>query len=84
MFSRIGGCIEYADLTVEQKQIIINNWYSSILKTLQEDEKDFIQNTDVHEWFIKNAGRYDNIRILKGKMENAIFEKLTEQFIISK
>ena len=84
MFSRIGSCIEYADLTVEQKQIIINNWYSSILKTLQEDEKDFIQNTDVHEWFIKNAGRYDNIRILKGKMENAIFEKLTEQFIISK
>lgn len=50
MFSRIGSCIEYADLTVEQKQIIINNWYSSILKTLQEDEKDFIQNTDVHEW----------------------------------
>lgn len=33
---------------------------------------------------MKNAGRYDNIRILKGKMENAIFEKLTEQFIISK
>lgn len=84
MFSRIGGCIEYADLTVEQKQIIINNWYCSILKTLQEDEKDFIKNTDVHEWFIKNAGRYDNIRILKGKMENAIFEKLTEKFIISK
>ena len=84
MFSRIGGCIEYADLTVEQKQIIINNWYSSILKTLKEDEKDFIQSTDVDEWFIKNAGRYDNIRILKGKMENAIFEKLTEQFIISK
>ena len=84
MFSRIGGCIEYADLTVEQKQIIINNWYSSIFKTLQEDEREFIQNTDIHEWFIKNAERYDNIRILKGKMENAIFEKLTEKFIISK
>ena len=51
---------------------------------ISNNEKDFIQNTDVHEWFIKNAGRYDNIRILKGKMENAIFEKLTEQFIISK
>jgi len=84
MFSRIGGCIEYADLNVEQKQIIINNWYSSIFKTLQEDEREFIQNTDIQEWFIKNAERYDNIRILKGKMENAIFEKLTEKFIISK
>ena len=46
--------------------------------------REFIQNTDIHEWFIKNAERYDNIRILKGKMENAIFENLTEQFIISK
>lgn len=52
--------------------------------TIQEDEREFIQNTDIHEWFIKNAERYDNIRILKGKMENAIFEKLTEKFIISK
>lgn len=35
---------------------------------------------------IKNKLRqnFDGIRILKGKMENAIFEKLTEKFIISK
>ena len=38
--------------------------------------------TDIHEWFLKNAERYDNIRILKSKMENAIFEKLTDHFII--
>ena len=35
-----------------------------------------------NEWFLKNAERYDNIRILKSKMENAIFEKLTDHFII--
>ena len=35
----------------------------------------YIETTDIHEWFLKNAERYDNIRILKSKMENAIFEK---------
>lgn len=33
-------------------------------------------------WFRKNTERYDNIRILKTKMENAIFDTLTEKFII--
>lgn len=82
MFSRIGCCIEYTDLTIKQKQVIVSNWFSSIIETLQDDEKTFIYGTDIHDWFIKNADRYDNIRILKTKMENAIFEKLTEQFII--
>ena len=82
MFSRIGCCVEYADLTVEQKQKIVNNWYDSIMASLKDDEREFIETTDIHEWFLKNAERYDNIRILKSKMENAIFEKLTDHFII--
>lgn len=82
MFSRIGCCVEYADLTAEQKQKIVNNWYDSIISSLMVDEKDFVETTDIHEWFLKNAERYDNIRILKTKMENAIFEKLTDHFII--
>ena len=82
MFSRIGCCVEYADLTVEQKQKIVNNWYDSIMASLKDDERIYIETTDIHEWFLKNAERYDNIRILKSKMENAIFEKLTDHFII--
>ena len=72
MFSRIGCCVEYADLTVEQKQKIVNNWYDSIMASLKDDERVYIETTDIHEWFLKNAERYDNIRILKSKMENAI------------
>lgn len=82
MFSRIGCCVEYADLTVEQKRRIVSNWYDTIFSSLQEDEKEYIKGTDILAWFQKNAERYDNIRILKSKMENAIFEKLTEQFIL--
>lgn len=83
MFSRIGCCIEYEELTTEQKQIIVRNWYDAVLSSLKEDEKDVIAGTDILQWFTKNAERYDNIRILKTKLENAIFDKLAEAFIIS-
>ena len=83
MFSRIGCCIEYEELTTEQKQVIVRNWYDAVLSSLKEDEKDVIAGTDILQWFTKNAERYDNIRILKTKLENAIFDKLAEAFIIS-
>ena len=83
MFSRIGCCIEYQELSTDQKKAIIQSWYETVLSTLQEDETEIIQGTDILEWFQKNAVRYDNIRILKTKLENAIFDKLAEVFIIN-
>ena len=62
---------------------IVHNWYESILSVLKADEKEEIEKTDILDWFIKNAERYDNIRILKTKLENAIFDRLSEVFIIS-
>lgn len=83
MYSRIGCCVAYEELSTEQKQSIVRNWYESILSSLKEDEKEEIQKTDILDWFIKNAERYDNIRILKTKLENAVFDRLSEAFIIS-
>lgn len=84
MFSRIGCCIAYEELSTEQKQSIVKEWYDTTLESLKADEKEEIQKTNILDWFIQNAERYDNIRILKTKLENAIFEKLTEIFIISR
>lgn len=78
-----GCCIAYEELSTEQKQTIVHNWYESILSVLKADEKEEIEKTDILDWFIKNAERYDNIRILKTKLENAIFDRLSEVFIIS-
>ncbi len=83
MFSRIGCCIEYEELTTEQKQTIVRNWYNAVLSSLKEDEKAEIEKTDILDWFVKNAERYDNIRILKTKLENAVFDKLAEVFVIA-
>ena len=54
-----------------------------IIKNLKDDEINIIKNTNIKDWFINNADRYDNIRILKNKMENAIFKKLTEKLILN-
>lgn len=83
MFSRIGRCIAFEELSTEQKQTIIRNWYNAILLSLKEDEKEEIQKTDILDWFLKNAERYDNIRILKTKLENAIFDTLADIFVIA-
>ncbi len=82
MFSRIGCCIEYEELSTDQKQTIVRNWYDELIGTLKEDEQAIIRETDILQWFVKNAERYDNIRILKTKMENAVFDKLAETFVI--
>lgn len=83
MYSRIGCCIEYADLETEQKLEIVRAWYQEILKRITDEEKAAIDKTDILKWFEKNINRYDNIRILKAKLEKAIFDELSELFIIS-
>ena len=70
-------------MTTDQKKHIITNWYEAIIAILKDDEKEIIHETDILEWFLKNAERYDNIRILKTKLENAIFDKLAEVFVIN-
>ncbi len=82
MFSRIGACIHFDDLSEEQKQSIVEKWYLKVLDELQVDEKEVIENTDILAWFKENANRYNNIRTLKTKLENAVFEKLVSEFIM--
>lgn len=83
MFSRIGGCVKFEEIDIESKRTIINNTYNEIIGKLREDEKVIIESSNILNWFLENAARYDNIRIMKTKLENAIFEKLTDRFIIT-
>lgn len=53
-----------------------------IISELEPDERIVIGKTDILEWFLKNVDRYDNIRLLKTKLENAIFNELTNTFIV--
>ena len=83
MFSRFSECIQFDQLEKEQKIEIVNNWYYEVLSKLDDDEKNIIKKTDIIQWFMDNIDRYDNIRILKTKLENAIYHKLSEAYIFS-
>lgn len=83
MFSRIGCCIGYNQLLSEEKRIIVDNWYGEIIEKLNSMERSIINATHIKKWFEQNVERYNNIRLLKTKMENAIFDELTERLICS-
>lgn len=51
---------------------------------LDDNERQVIKETDILKWFQDNEERYDNIRLLKSKMEQAIYEKLSTVFVIKK
>lgn len=82
MFSRINSCVPYEALDNSQKEVLVDKWYSEVLESLQEDEKSFIEASTIRSWFLSNVGRFDNIRTLKIKLENAVYEKLVEEFIL--
>lgn len=83
MYSRIGCCIEYTDLSIKQKNKIIDSWYEEILKRLDEHELECIAQTDIIKWFKENANRFDNIRLLKTRLENAVYDELASKFILN-
>ena len=81
MFSRLGACIRYELLTDCEKIDVMKNWYDILLNELNKEDKIYIEKTDILEWFIKNANRYDNIRLMKTRIENAIYSELTKKLI---
>lgn len=52
------------------------------MNCLNDEETQFINKTDILEWFKNNANRYNNIRLLKTRLENAVYDELTKRFIL--
>lgn len=77
IFSRIGACIEFEDLAPLEKATIAEGHYNEVLQKLNEDERKAIEESDILQWFKNNVNRYDNMRMLKNKVEKAIFERLS-------
>ncbi|WP_133968128.1 AAA family ATPase [Eubacterium limosum] len=83
MYSRFSECIQFGELEKEQKLKIADRWYRVVLSKLDREEIEVIEETNILDWFNSNIERYDNIRILKTKLENAVFQKLAEHYIFS-
>lgn len=57
--------------------------HKEVIDCLNEEERKCIEETDILEWFKKNSGRYDNIRLLKTRIDNAVYDELTEIYIFN-
>lgn len=81
MFSRIGCCLKYSEISNEQKIILIEKWYKEILEKLDKTDREVIFKSDIKDWFVENVVRYDNLRLLKTRLENAVYDELTTLLI---
>lgn len=81
MFSRISVCIGFEDLDPEDKAKIAESRFDEVMGKLNENERATIEASNIRAWFRENAGRYDNMRTLKNKVEKAVFERLSAPII---
>ena len=81
MYSRIGACIAFDDLLVEAKREIASRHFREVYESLDQDDKDDIDSSDIETWFQDNAEKYDNMRIMKTKIDRAVFGRLTDRLL---
>lgn len=81
MFSRIGACIKFEQLTPEELKKLINRHFDYLLQHLDDEEVSLIEQCGVRDWFLANASKFDNVRTLNQKIERAIFGVLTNKLL---
>ncbi len=84
IFSRIGAIIKFDYLDNDAKKEIVTNYYAEIVAKLNDEEKKIVSSSDIFEWFLLNVESFNNARLLKTKVENAIFNLLTDKVIFAK
>lgn len=82
MYSRIDACIAFDDLPAEAKQEIAARHYSKVYESLDVEDRAELDATDIAEWFYNHAEMYDNMRIMKTKINRAVFGYLTDRLIV--
>ena len=81
MYSRIGACIAFDDLPIEAKRTIAQRHFDEVYHNLDDDDKTTVDATNIEEWFQNHADQYDNMRIMKSKIDRAVFGHLTDRLL---
>ena len=80
-YTHIGSCIVFDDLPLEAKQTIAERHVSEVYQCLDDEERESIDSTDLTAWFQDDAERYDNMRIMKTKIDRVVFGHLTDRLL---
>lgn len=68
-------------LPVSAKQEIARRHFDEIYESLDADDKLNIDASDIAGWFQDNAEKYDNMRIMKTKIDRTVFGRLTDRLL---
>lgn len=81
IFSRFDAMVKYEYLSQSDKETILGNIYRDSMDFLHPDEKLVLEDKHIHELFAKNLHLYDNVRLLRSSVEEAIFSELFNVFV---
>lgn len=81
IYSRFTDIISFAELSNENKIRIITEFYDECISKLAEDEKVLFIDKAILTFFLENVSRYDNVRIIKSKLEKAIYGEIVKKFV---
>lgn len=81
IFSRFDDFIKFEYLSVKEKEILLDKIYNSYLDNFSDDEKKIVNNSDIYKWHKENISRFNNVRIIKSRVEKAINDLIVEKVI---
>lgn len=81
IFSRISSIIEFDELSDNEKVKITTRTYENIISNLDPEEVKTVEEAKLKEWFIEHVSHYNNIRLLKSRIQEAVYDVLTSKLL---
>lgn len=84
IFSRFNDSITFQDLSTSEKEILLDQIYQKCLLLLSDDEKKKVEDSDIYAWHKQNLSHFNNVRIIRNRVEKAINDRLIDDIINGK
>lgn len=81
IYSRFTDIIAYTELSNEHKIKIVEEYYDECIDKLAEDEKMLFIDNKILKFFLDNVSRFNNVRIIKSKLEKAVYREIVLKFV---
>lgn len=81
IFSRINRCIRFSPLAASKMLVIADKIYGDILNKLPAAERSTVESSGIKEWFNDNAIYYNNVRMLRRNITNAMTDVVVNNII---
>jgi len=83
MYSRFTDLIQYYMLSDSEKIEIATNLYKNCISNLTEDELLLLKDNEILKFYINKISSFNNVRILKRRIEEAIYRTMANHFIFN-